>query len=165
MRSLAAIDYTPIGQISDRLFSFPIPSDSGAPQSAVPAASGWAKTGNCRIFNRLLRRLSAPTSFLRQILARIPILDFQVLFSPYPPPSIDPPRCSFRVGSCLRRRKGQFSPCRKIQSRQVPSSQCILRTPLRPLRPGLPDFTVSSPSRYPVATGKAAILPTMFPRW
>jgi hypothetical protein len=47
----------------------------------------------------------------RKNLARISILDSQVLFSPDPPPSIDPPRCSFRVGSRLRPRKGQFSPC------------------------------------------------------
>jgi len=36
-----------------------------------------------------------------------------------------------------------------------------MQTRLRPLRPGLPGFAVSSLSRYTVAAGKAAILSTI----
>jgi hypothetical protein len=75
----------------------------------------------------------------------------------------DPKSCISSSGSRLRPARRGCHPARKVQDRKTISFQCIPRTPLRPPRPGRPDFAVSSPSRYPVATGKTAILRTIAP--
>lgn len=93
--------------------------------------------------------------------AGISVLDFQIPFSINQTAILVVPRFEF-FEFFLREpssppQGGFVALAEKVKSRNPVFSVHSTNTPPAPL----PGFTVSSPSPYPVATGKAAILPTI----